>query len=89
MMELGIVEEHGFHQGRVKKRAVDAEGKPIGIPNDNVLLDGCAHEIEFADGQTEILAANVVAGNLLAGMDAEGNRFVFMDEIEKTADAIP
>ena len=51
-MEVGVnLEEHGFRQGRVKKRAVDADGKLIGVANDNVSLDSQAHEIEFLDGQ--------------------------------------
>ena len=92
-VEVGIwMEEHGFCHGRVKRRAIDAEGKPTGIAGNNVSLDGRDCEIEFSDGQTEILTVSIIAENLLAEMDAEGNRSLFIEEIEdhqKTADAIP
>jgi len=92
-MEVGInMEEQGFRHGRVKRRAIDADGKPIGRANNNVLLDDRAYEMEFEDGTTEILTANIIAENLLAQVDPEGNRFLFMEEIEdhrKLADAIP
>ena len=76
----------------MKKRAVHAEGKPIGIVSNNVSFDSQTCEIEFADGQTEISTAGIVAENLLVEVDAEGNSLLFMDEIEdhrKTSDAIP
>ena len=92
-VEVGMsMEEQGFCQGRVKKRAIDADGKPMGTANDNVLLDSCACKIKFSDGQTEIPTADNVAENLLAEADAKGKRFLLMEEIEchrKTADAIP
>ena len=76
------LEEQGFRHGGVKKRAVDADGTPIGTANDDVLLDNQAHEVELSDGQTETLTANVVAENLLAEVDPEGDGFPFMEEIE-------
>ena len=92
-IEAGVdLEEHGFRQGKVKKRAVDADGAPTGTANDNVSLDGWAREVEFSDGWTEISTANIIAENLLAEVDAEGNGFLLMGEIEdhqKTADATP
>ena len=75
-MEVGInPEEQGFWLGKVKKRAVNADGAPIGTANNNVLLDSWAREVEFSDGQTEILTANVIAENLLAEVDPENNGF--------------
>ena len=40
-MELGIrlTDEEALQHARVKRRAVDEEGKPIGIPSNNPLLD--------------------------------------------------
>ena len=55
-------------------------------------LDSRAHEVEFSDGQTKILTANVTAENSLAKVDHEGNRFLFVEEMEdhrKTSNAIP
>ena len=76
----------------MKKRAIDVDGNPIGVAHNNILLDSRAYKVEFADGQTEILTANIIAENILAEVDAEGNRFLFMDEIEdhrQLDDAIP
>ena len=76
----------------MKKRAVDEDSTPVGTANDNVSLDSRACEVEFSDGQTKIPTANIVAENLSAEVDAEGDRFLFMEEIEdhqKTSDAIP
>ena len=40
-MELGLNkgDEEGLHFARVKKRAVDEDGKPIGKPSNNPILD--------------------------------------------------
>ena len=40
-MELGLNrgEEEGLQFARVKRRAVDEDGKPIGIPSNNPILD--------------------------------------------------
>ena len=39
-MELGIRrDDEGLHHDRVKQRAVDQDGRPIGIPSNNPLLD--------------------------------------------------
>ena len=50
--------EHGFQQGEVKKRGINADGKPIGTANDDLSLDSRAHKVEFSDGQTEVPTAN-------------------------------
>ena len=79
-MEVGVdIEEQSSRQGKVKKRAIDADGTPIGTANDNVSLDGQACEVEFSDGQVEISTANIVAENLLAEVDAKGDGFLFME----------
>ena len=92
-MEVGIdVKEHGLSCGEVKKRAVNVDGNPTGMANRNVSLDSRAREIEFSDSQTKIPAADITAENLLAEVDTEGSRFLFMEEIEdhrRMANAIP
>ena len=70
---------------------MDADGKPLGVPGHNPLLDNRVCKVEFVDGEVEILTANVIAENLLAQVDAEGNRFLFLEEIEdhrKSSDAV-
>jgi hypothetical protein len=76
---------------RVKKRTRDAEGNPIGTANSNPILDTRMFDVEFEDGYTDSLAANLIAENLYAQVDSEGNRHLFMKEIQghrKTAKAI-
>ena len=67
-MELGIpVGKEGERiHGTVKQRAVDENGIPIGKPSKNPLMDSRYYEIEFVDGKTDIITANIIAENLLA-----------------------
>lgn len=81
-------------QARVKRRAVDHEGRPVGQshPTNNPLLDSRAYEIEYEDGFTETVAANILAENILAQVDEDGFRRLMIDEIVDhriKADAIP
>ena len=91
-MELGIQrEEEGIHHARVKRRALDNEGKPIGVANNNPILDSRLYEVEYIDGRIETLTANIIAENLLAQVDEHGNRHLLLQEIEDhrtTPDAI-
>ena len=92
-VEVGIdMGEHGFCHSRVEWRAIDAKDEPTGVVDNNILPDGCAHEVEFSDSQTEILTANTITENLLAGVNEGGNRFLLVEGIEdhrKTANATP
>jgi hypothetical protein len=93
-MELGLprVQDDELAYARVKRRAVDVEGKPVGRPSTNPLLDARQYEVEFMDGDTEILTANIIAENSLAQVDEEGHRQMLIEEIEDhhiTDDAIP
>ena len=91
-MELGIRrDEEGLHHARVKRRAVDDDNRPIGRPSNNPLLDSRQYEVEYTNGTTEILAANIIAENLLAQVDDQGHRHLMIDEIEdhrKDQDAV-
>ena len=92
-MELGLNRgEDGLHLARVKRRALDDEGKPLGVPNNNPILDSRQYEVEFIDGHIEILTANIIAENLLAQVDDHGRRHLLIEEIEDhrtTPEAIP
>ena len=71
---------------------MDADERPMGIPNNNPLLEHRQYEIEYLDGRTEILTANIVAENLLAQVDDEGHRRLMIDGIKDhrvLSDAIP
>ena len=70
-MGLGIHhdDKEGMYQARVKQRAVDQEGRPVGSLHNNPLLDHHQYEVEFLDGRAQIMTANIIAENLLAQVD--------------------
>ena len=74
-MELGIRHDYkeGMHYARVKQRDVDQEGRPVGRPQDNPLLDHRKYEVEFLGGGTEIITSKIIAENLLAQVDDDGH----------------
>ena len=85
IMELSL--DRGGDQpefARVKKRLRDNNGRPIGVASDNPILDSRMYEVEYQDGHTAAIAANIIAENLFAQVDQEGNRFVLFDEIIAT-----
>ena len=72
-MELGIRrDDEGPHNARMKRRAVDEDGKPIGRPSNNPLLDNRKYEVEYINGTTEVFAANIIAESLLSQADDKG-----------------
>jgi hypothetical protein len=67
--------------GRVTKRENDEDGLLIGIAHKNPLLDTSLYEVEFTGGMTEAYAANIIAENIWACADDEGNLYGLIDEI--------
>jgi hypothetical protein len=57
------------------------DGLPIGRANNNPILDTRMYEVEYPNGQKASLAANVIAENLFAQVNNEGNRHVLFGEI--------
>ena len=82
-MELAIPQGDSLEPrlARVMKRLKDANGLPIGLANENPILDTRMHEVKYLDGERTLLAANNIAENLFAQIDDEGNRQVLIDEI--------
>jgi Reverse transcriptase (RNA-dependent DNA polymerase) len=81
-----------FKIGTVVKRRLDDDGKPIGTSNSNPILDSREYEVEFDDGCVLEYSANVIAENLYSQVDAEGRRFVMLQEIldhQKDNSAVP
>jgi hypothetical protein len=62
-------------------RKHDAKGNPVGIANNNPLLDTRVYEVEFPDGHTEEYAANMITESIYAEVDPEGNQYLIIDEI--------
>ena len=94
-MQIGIPRgsDNELHYAKVKKRAVDEDGRPVGKSSNNPLTDTRQYEVEFEDGSIEVLAANIIAENVLAQVDEEGHRQMMMREIidhrVDTSQAIP
>ena len=81
-MEIAMPRDgEGPEISQVTKRLRDSNGLPIGRAHDNPLLDTRIYEVEYADGHKASLAANTIAINLFAQVDAEGNRHVILDHI--------
>jgi hypothetical protein len=84
-------EDNTMEFAKVTKRMRDNDGNPIGVANDNPILDTRLYEVEWHDGRREALAANVIAENLFAQVDDEGNRHVLLQDIvdhRKSDDAV-
>jgi hypothetical protein len=50
-----------------------------GRANANPMLDSRTYEIEFPDGSSDEYTANVIAENMYAQCDTDGNHFIIMD----------
>ncbi len=57
---------------QVVQRAVNDEGRLIGIFNENPLLNTLLYECKFNDGTTKDYAANTIASNIFMESDADG-----------------
>jgi hypothetical protein len=62
-------------------RKRDAEGNLIGRENANPILDTRIYDVQFQDGHVESYSANIIAENIYAQVDEEGQCFVLLDEI--------
>ena len=60
----------------------DANGIPIGMANNNPLMDTCINRAKYLDGHKVLVAANAIAQNLFAQVDEDGNRYVLLDSID-------
>ena len=64
----------------VKRRKLGNDGNPIVTENTNPLVDTRAYEIEFINGNTETLTANIIAEKLLAQVYEEVHRKLLLHE---------
>ena len=70
-----------MRSGRVRGRKRDQEGTLHGVRNQNPILNTRTYEVEFPNGEVAGYAANVIAENMFAQCDAEGNQFLLMESI--------
>jgi hypothetical protein len=68
-------------RGRVTKRSRGMEGDAIGRAHTNPLFDTREYDIEFTDGTVEKYTANIIAENMFAQVDDEGNMYQILSEI--------
>ena len=82
-MEFGMPRDSHEHLqfAKVMKEVTDDEGVPIGKANNNPILDSRMFEVEYLDGTTEVLAANVIAENIVSQVDDNAHRQLLIDEI--------
>ena len=60
--------------GKVRKR-VRYDDTSTGGGNYNAMHDKSLYEVEYPDGTTDQLAANIVAGNMMSQVDSEGHYY--------------
>ena len=67
--------------GKVKRRAIGADGKLIGTYDSNPILNTMVYEVEFPDGRIQEYSANLIAENMLSQVDDEGFSTTMMEGI--------
>ena len=67
--------------GKVKARAKDKEGELFGSAHNNPTLDTRVYQVEFPDGSHAEYAANVIAENMYAQCDPDGNQQMLLKSI--------
>ena len=82
-MEVGLPrgDDDQLYHARVKRRAIGEDGKPIGVATNNPLANSIIYEVEFMDGITEVMTANIIAENILAQVDDKGHRQLMLNKI--------
>ncbi len=77
---------------KVTERATDDDGKPRGTANNNPVLDLRQYVINYIDGTSEVVTANVIAENILSQVDDHGYGRRQLEEIidyRTTDQAVP
>jgi hypothetical protein len=74
-----IGESH--QKGELIRRKKDHNGRPIGIQNENPILDTREYKVIFPDGTLQSYLANTLAENIYSQIDDEGHNFSILNEI--------
>ena len=75
------VRTSGKRRERVIKQSRGPSGEAIGRAHTNPLFDTRKYDIEFTDGAIERYTVNVIAENMFAQVDEEGNMYLILQEI--------
>ena len=80
-MEVGLPRgsDGSLKQAHVKRQCTDDDGKPIGVPNSNPLLDSREYKVVYLDVTTEVMTAKIIANNILSQVNNEGHRHMMLD----------
>jgi hypothetical protein len=68
-------------RGTVVKRAKGDDGKPVGVRNNNPILDTRRYTVRLLDGSEQELAANQIAENLYSQVNEHGQQELLFREI--------
>ncbi len=74
--------EHS-QMARVVKRIKGNDGRPVGSSHSNPILDTSEYLIEFNDGSTKEVTANLIAESMFSQVDSEGHHFQLLSEISE------
>ena len=80
-MEIMLPRGYEIAMGGVTKRDRDLDGNPFGTANENHILDTSQYIFEFADGDEAELSANVIASNMYAQCDPDGDQYTLLGSI--------
>ncbi len=68
-------------KGRVTMQKCDQDSNPIGLANNNPILDTRSYIVHFQDGDQTELTANMMAESLYSQCDPDGNQYILLEEI--------
>ena len=66
--------------GEVRKR-IKYDDTSTGEGNYNAMHDKSLYEVEYPDGMTEQLAANIIAENMMSQVESEGHQYQVLIEV--------
>jgi len=79
--EVNLPYDGEMKHARVRRRTRNIDGEVCGKANDNPLLDTRMYEVEFEDGRLKTYTANLIAENMFARSDANGQVTMLFDGI--------
>jgi hypothetical protein len=80
-VEVLLLRGDSMKLGKVVRRLTDENDFPTGKAHDNPILDTRKYAVKFDDGEQLDHAANVLAENIYAQVDADGRKYMLMDSI--------
>ena len=60
---------------------MDQNGRPVGVANEDPMLDTRRYNVKYINGSSEVIAANIIAENILSDIEEEGNSQMLLDDV--------